>query len=75
MSVVIGIRIPKRLKEELEKLGINYTEEIREYLQRRVREEKARRLADALDGISKELGAVGEDYSTAWIREERESRS
>ncbi|MEL9990815.1 MAG: antitoxin [Thermoproteus sp.] len=75
MSIVIGVRIPKKLKEELERLGINYAEEIREYLQRRVREEKARRLAEALDGISKELGAIGEDYSTIWIREERESRN
>ncbi|MGC9130868.1 MAG: antitoxin, partial [Pyrobaculum sp.] len=41
MSVVIGVRVPRRLKEELEKLGINYAEEIRRYLEQRVREEKA----------------------------------
>ncbi|MEM1599018.1 MAG: antitoxin [Pyrobaculum sp.] len=73
MSVVIGVRIPKRLKEELEKLGIDYAREIREYLQRRVREEKAKRLAEALDRLVE--APIGEDYSTAWIREDREGRS
>ncbi|MEZ0320213.1 MAG: antitoxin [Pyrobaculum sp.] len=72
MSVVIGVRIPKRLKEELEKLGIDYAKEIKEYLQRRVREEKAKRLAEALDRLVET--PVEEDYSTKWIREDRESR-
>ncbi|MEM2025770.1 MAG: hypothetical protein QXW94_05710, partial [Desulfurococcaceae archaeon] len=51
MSVVIGVRIPKKLKEELEQLGIDYAREIREYLQRRVKEEKAKKLAEALDKL------------------------
>ncbi|AEA11834.1 hypothetical protein TUZN_0337 [Thermoproteus uzoniensis 768-20] len=74
MSVVIGVRVPRRLKEELEKLGINYAEEIRRYLEQRVREEKAKRLAAALDSISAGL-EIDSDYSTQWIREEREARS
>lgn len=74
MSVVIGVRVPRRLKEELEKLGINYAEEIRRYLEQRVREEKAKRLTAALDSLSAEL-KIDSDYSTQWIREEREARS
>ena len=73
MSVVIGVRIPKKLKEELEPLGIDYAREIREYLQRRVKEEKAKKLAEALDKIIEQT--IEKDYSTTWIREERESRS
>ncbi|MEM0277764.1 MAG: antitoxin [Pyrobaculum sp.] len=73
MSVVIGVRIPKKLKEELEQLGIDYAREIREYLQRRVKEEKAKKLAEALDKIIEQT--IEKDYSTTWIREERESRS
>ncbi len=44
MSVVLSVRVPKWLKEELERLGIDYSREIREYLERRVREELAKRL-------------------------------
>ncbi|AFA38982.1 transcriptional regulator, CopG family [Pyrobaculum oguniense TE7] len=73
MSVVIGVRIPKKLKEELEQLGIDYAREIREYLQRRVKEEKAKKLAEALDKLIEQT--IEKDYSTSWIREERESRS
>ncbi|MCY0891178.1 MAG: antitoxin [Pyrobaculum arsenaticum] len=73
MSVVIGVRIPKKLKEELEQLGIDYARKIREYLQRRVKEEKAKKLAEALDKLIEQ--AIEKDYSTTWIREERESRS
>ena len=50
-TVVIGVRVPKWLKEELERLGINYAEEIREFLLRRVREERLRRLAAAMDEV------------------------
>ena len=73
MSVVIGVRIPKKLKEELEQLGIDYAREIREYLQRRVKEEKAKKLAEALDKLIEQ--AIEKDYSTTWIWDERESRS
>nr|WP_181953745.1 antitoxin [Pyrobaculum arsenaticum] len=54
-------------------MGIDYAREIREYLQRRVKEEKAKKLAEALDKLIEQ--AIEKDYSTTWIREERESRS
>ena len=64
-STVLGIRIPKRLKEELERLKINYSEEVRKYLERRVREEIARieRVALMRDGIV----LLWEEALRAWI--------
>ena len=44
MSVVISVKVPKKIKEELERLGINYTEEIRRFLAELIRREKARRV-------------------------------
>jgi hypothetical protein len=39
MSVVIGVRVPERLKRELEKLGIDVATEVRRFLEKRERGE------------------------------------
>lgn len=44
MSTVIGIRVPKKLKEELDKLNIKYHDEIRQFLKRRIRKEKMKHI-------------------------------
>ncbi len=72
MSVVIGVRIPKRLKEEIEKLGINYSEEIRRYLEKRVREERARRIIARIEALRKKIKPVEENFSAKLIREDRD---
>ena len=72
MSVVIGIRIPRRLKEELEELGINYAEEIRRYLEQRVREERAKRLIERIETFRKRIKPIEEDLSARLIREDRD---
>jgi len=72
VSVVIGVRVPRKLKEELEKLGINYAEEIREYLARRVREEKAKRLIKEIEEFRRSIGVVKGNLSAEFIREDRD---
>lgn len=72
MSVVIGVRIPRRLKEELEELGINYAEEIRQYLEQRVREERAKRLIERIEVFKKRIKPIEENLSAMLIREDRD---
>lgn len=72
MSVVIGVRIPRRLKEELEELGINYAEEIRQYLEQRVREERAKRLIERIEVFRKRIKPIEENLSAMLIREDRD---
>ncbi len=74
MSVVISIRIPKRLKEDLEKLGINYSETIRNLLEEVVRREKARRLRESMEEVSKKFKPIDGDLATQFIREDRDGR-
>ncbi|RLE78403.1 MAG: antitoxin [Thermoprotei archaeon] len=73
MSVVIGIRVPRKLKEELEELGINYAKEVREYLMRRVREERAKRLAREIEEFRSRLRPVRGNLSAELIREDRDA--
>jgi len=74
VSTVISIRISRELKEELEKLGIDYAKEIREYLTRRVREERAKRLIKEFEEFRQSIGIVKGNLSAEFIRENRDKR-
>ena len=56
MSDVIAIRVPKKLKDELQELNVNYSEEVREYLERRVKAEKLKQVIKEIDTFRNELG-------------------
>lgn len=71
-STVIGVRVPRWVKEELERLGIDYSREVREYLIRRVREERARRLINEIDKLAERIGRLRGNLSSEFIREDRE---
>ena len=62
------------MKEELERLGIDYASEIRAFLERRVREEKMRRVLEEIRRIRERIGWIGEDLAASFIREERDGR-
>jgi hypothetical protein len=71
-TVVIGVRIPRWVKEELERLGIDYAREVREYLIRRVREERARRLIREIDELMESIGRVEGNLAARLVREDRD---
>jgi len=70
---VIGVRIPRKLKEELEELGVDYTKEIKEYLMRRVREERAKRLVKEVKEFKSRLKPIRGNLSAEFIREDRDA--
>ena len=68
---VISIRVSKKLKRELEELGIDYAEKVRQYLEELVMMEKRRRALKEADEIRKRL----KSSRPAWmdIREDRDA--
>ncbi len=68
MSTVIHVRIPRKMKEELERYGLNISIEVRRLLELRLR---ALRLKELLQEIEKEEIPVKHD-STKLIREDRD---
>jgi len=74
MSAIVAVRIPKQLKEALEELGIDCSREIKEFLERRVKEERLRRSMESLEAFRKSLGKIDGNLSAHFIREVRESR-
>jgi len=73
-SAVIGVRVPKKLKEELEKLEINYSEEIRKFLEDLVRRKRAERIMRRLRELERSIGRVEGNLSVELVREDREDR-
>jgi len=74
LSTVISVRIPKRLKEEAESLGINIKETVKKALEQAVEEKKAKRLADALIELAEGMDGISEEEWVNIIRKTRDSR-
>jgi len=68
---VISVRIPKELKEELEKYNINESEIIKSALINEVKKAKAKELERKLNEVKSILDKLPEDVSEL-IREDRE---
>ena len=55
MSDVIAIRVPKKLKDDLQELSLDYADEVRECLEKKVKIEKLKRALKEIDAFRKEL--------------------
>jgi hypothetical protein len=74
MSDVIAVRVPKKLKDELQELNMDYADDIRECLEKKVKAEKLKRVMIEIDAFRTELGKkTGITESSAdIIREDRD---
>lgn len=74
MSDVIAIRVPKKLKDELQELNVNYAEDVREYLEKKVKAKKLKQVIKETDALRNELSKkTGITKSSAdIIREDRD---
>jgi len=71
---VITVRIPRELKEAMEKLDVNWSEEIRRFIARRVDEElRKRKLEDAIT-VLRETEGVERGFAGKAVRKYRDSR-
>jgi hypothetical protein len=71
---VITVRIPRELKEAIEKLDVNWSEEIRRFIARRVDEElRRRKLEDAIT-VLRETEGVERGFAGKAVRKDRNSR-
>ena len=66
------MRVPKRLKEELERLGVNYSDEIRRFLEELVRRKKAEKIMREIRDIEESLGRIEGNLAAEFVREDRE---
>lgn len=75
MSVVISVRIPRKLKEEMDKLRdvVNWNEEIRRFLESRVEELRRIEVLKEVRRVIKQLPEVPRGTVTSYLRKDRDS--
>jgi len=72
-STVVSAKVPKKLKQEFEKLGMNMSEAIRSGLEEVLREKKIEQLEELLRGVN--LGKLSDDQIVRDIRKGREQKN
>jgi Arc/MetJ-type ribon-helix-helix transcriptional regulator len=69
---VITVKVPDDLKEKMNQVNINWSEYIRECVQKRIDEQKMKEASAKLDEIRSRAKPVSEDELLSWIKEGRE---
>jgi len=74
MSAVLSIRIPKKLKEEMDKLKdiVDWPKEIRAFIEKKIRVYKRIKVLNEIDRLLEELPPTPKGLATKLVREDRE---
>ncbi|GAB6102308.1 hypothetical protein JCM16138_15310 [Thermococcus atlanticus] len=70
---VISIRIPDELKAKMKEYDINWSEEIRRFIERKLREEEKARLLDEIDSFLEKVPQLERGKATKLVRDSRDS--
>lgn len=74
-TVIISVRIPRRVKEKLEKMDVNMSEIIRKLLEKYIEENETRNLEKRLGRLREHLmGKIDPNLIAMLTREDREYR-
>lgn len=71
-QTVITVKIPQEMKKKMKQIDVNWSEYIRECVQKKIDQEKMRAASEKLDEIRKRSKPVSEEELLSWIREGRE---
>jgi len=70
----VSVRIPRELKEEAKRYGINISEVARRALEKEVKRRKLEEAMAAARRIGEILSKIPEEEMVKWLREAREER-
>jgi len=75
LGTVISIRVPEELKREMDKLRgeVNWSEEIRKFIKRRIEEYRKKEIFDELVEYIKTLPEAPKGIAHELVRESRDS--
>jgi hypothetical protein len=71
-QTAITVKIPEEMKKKMKQIDVNWSEYIRECVQRKIDQEKMKAASDKLDEIRKRSKPVSTEEIVSWIREDRE---
>ncbi|WP_457753624.1 type II toxin-antitoxin system VapB family antitoxin [Thermococcus sp.] len=71
---VVSIRIPDELKAKMKEVNINWSEEIRRFIEMKIREQEKRKLLDEIDAfLEKEVPPMKKGQAVKLVRDARDS--
>ena len=73
-SVTISVRIPKELKEKIDRYGVRVSEVVRKALEEEVRRRELEEAAEAAEELGKLFSRIPDDEIVRSIREFRRAR-
>ncbi len=69
---VITVKVPKELKKDMKQIDVNWSEYIRQCVQKKIDQERMIGAFKKLDEIKKRAKPTTTEEIVAWIREDRE---
>jgi hypothetical protein len=69
---VITVKITEKLKADMRTVDENWSEYIRQCIQKRIDQQRRQAASDKLDEIRKHTNPTSTEEIVAWIREDRE---
>ncbi len=72
-SAVMSVRIPPELKREMKKYNINWSEEIRAFIRKRIEEEEKKQALQEVIELVESLPGVPKGTAKKLVREDRDS--
>jgi conjugal transfer/entry exclusion protein len=69
---VITVKVSSELKKKMKQVDVNWSEYIRECVQKKIDEQKQRAASKKLDEIRKRTKTTSTQEIVSWIREDRE---
>jgi len=73
MSTVISVRIRREIKETLEEVGVDISEEVRRFLEELAWRVKTRRFIEHWNELLKDVKLSEKGFSVKSVKEDRES--
>jgi len=75
LSTVISVRISKKLKEKMDELKdlVNWSEEIRKFLEKRVKELHRRKVLEEIRKVLEKIPESPKGTAAKYVREDRDS--
>jgi metal-responsive CopG/Arc/MetJ family transcriptional regulator len=68
---VITVKIPRELKKEMKQVKVNWSEFIRDSIQKKIEEQKLKSASAKIDEVRTRTKPVSTEELVSWIREDR----
>lgn len=73
MSNVVSFRIPPELKKRMKEIDINWSEEIRKFIEAKSREYRKKKALEEINAMLSNLSGAEKGTAEKYVREDRDS--